>query len=348
MGWGSYPVERLLALFCIIIRPDEVQSGTFLALVFGNVDQISCRLITVMQESSEVKPAYIIEYEHTPNVLFKYENAKLIIAMVSAECIIIVMFGVTMGYGIGLTTDYPLQKLLNFSTLCATIYLYHARSSHLSSVPRSTSYLHSLDIYLRSEKIESTKLNYYMHMLNYVASTDFRHAFPRHVYYASRYSLYFFVAISILYHSIIAKFRDPMLLLQGVMIIPMYELNNYNYYNYHDPVISGTRGIPSHEFLKARNPNYACGLSGIDNKGISHYPLTPSLLRKIPQVSAEAAPTQRYVHVCENMYHGTVDGPIYLNELPNDTLLAGLLNGSTTNAVRGMFFKMISPNRDNI
>ncbi|TIC26588.1 hypothetical protein E3Q11_02941 [Wallemia mellicola] len=289
-----------------------------------------------MQEPSEVKPAYIIEYEHTPNVLFKYGNAKLIIAMVSAGCIIIVMFGVTMGYGIGLTTDYPLQKLLNFSTLCATIYLYHARSTHLSSVPKSTAYLHSLDTYLRSEKIKSTKLNYYMDMLNYVASTDFRHAFPRYIYRASQYSLYFFVAISILYHSIIAKFRDPM------------WLNNNNYYNYHDPVISGTRGIPSHEFLKARHPNYACGLSGIDNKGISHYPLTPSLLRKIPQVSAEAAPTQRYVHVCENMYHGTVDGPIHLNELPNDTLLAGLLNGSTTNAVRGMFFKMISPNWDNI
>ncbi|TIB68019.1 hypothetical protein E3Q23_04439 [Wallemia mellicola] len=180
-----------------------------------------------------------------------------------------------------------------------------------------------------------TKLDYYADILNYVASMDFCHAFPRHIYYSSRYSLYFFVAISILYHSIIAEFDDLMLLLQGVMIVPIYQLNNNNYYNYHDPVISGTRGIPSHEFFKARNPKYACGLSGIDNKGISHYPLTPSLLSKIPQVSAEAAPTQQYIQICENMYHGTVDGPIHLNELPKDTLLAGPLSGFTMNVVRG-------------
>ncbi|TIB72092.1 hypothetical protein E3Q22_04443 [Wallemia mellicola] len=340
-------MERLLALFCIIIWSDEVQSGTFLTLVFGNVVQISCRFITVMQESSEVKPAYIIEYEHTPNVLFKDGKPQIISATVLAALIIYIMVLVTLGYGIGLTTDCPLQKLLNFSTLCATIYLYHARSTHLDSVPRSTSYLHSLDIYLRSKKIESTKVNYYVDMLNYVASTDFRHAFPRHIYCASRYSLYFFVAISVLYHSIIAKFPDPMwvlrLLLQGVMIVPMYELNNNNYYNYHDPVVSGTRGIPSHEFLKARHPNYACGLSGIDNKGISHYPLTPSLLSKIPQVSAEAAPTQRYIQICENLYHGTVDGPTHLNELPKDTLLAGPLSGFTMNVVRGHAHEFSKP-----
>ncbi|TIC26596.1 hypothetical protein E3Q11_02939 [Wallemia mellicola] len=172
---------------------------------------------------------------------------------------------------------------------------------------------------------------------------DFSHAFPRHIYCASRYSLYFFVAISILYHSVIAEFHDPMLLLQGVMIIPMYQLNNNNYYNYHDPVVSGTRGIPSHEFFKARNPNYDCGLSGIDNKGISHYPLTPSLLNKIPQDSAEAAPTQRYIHVCGNIYHGTVDGPTHLKELPEDTLLAGLLSGFTTNVVRGHAHEFSKP-----
>ncbi|TIB98800.1 hypothetical protein E3Q16_04274 [Wallemia mellicola] len=266
-----------------------------------------------MQEYPKVNPAYLIECEHTPYVLLKHPKNKIVIAFTLEGGIILFMV--------------------------ATIYLYYARSSHLASVPKSTAYLHSLDIYLRSEKIDMTKLDYYADILNYVASMDFCHAFPRHIYCASRYSLYFFVAISILYHSIIAKFRDPMwvfrLLLQGAMIIPMYQLNNNNYYNYHDPVISGTRGIPSHEFFKARNPNYACGLSGIDNKGISHYPLTPSLLSKIPQVSAEAAPTQQYMHVCENMYHGTVDGLIHLNELKKDTLLAGLLSGFTMGVVRG-------------
>ena len=43
------------------------------------------------------------------------------------------------------------------------------------------------------------------------------------------------------------------------------------------------------------------------------------------------------------MYHGTVDGPIHLNELPEDTLLAGLLSGFTMNVVRGHTHEFSKP-----